>query len=737
MKSQLFAQRDFSGGQVNNAARRRDDIDSVRTGAKTQLNWRIEQTNQLVPRPGRRPIFASRTGGVRTEPIRMGVGLDYLLTFAPQSLVITDLAGNVVSGNGGLSYGWTTSTIDNIQICRPPNQVLMTFPGFQPQLINWDPSSGLFSYSPFVFATPANGQAQEPFYSFLSDGSSMTYSATTGNITLTCSRAFFTPAMVNVSRLSIAGQQVVITGYISPTQATALVPYRLPDGINIQVVDGTRFSVGQIVQAAQQQFKFVVNAVVGNSVQGILLTPVLFNNTWVVNPDGTHPDILVSSYGSSPFVAVNFGATLSTIAWQEEFMSAIRGWPQSCFYDRGRVGFCDFPQKPEAVLWGAINGPSNFWIDSQAAANNPEAGAAADAAILEFIPGQANQGPPRVRHVVGWGDEFVFTDRGIYQIPISSSGNPLKPGSVEFRQISNDGVAPIRPVLSQDTIVYMNAGLTRCCAIKATGTYTRPYISEDMSEDHSDLFNSPVAFTVVAGDGQFPERYVYILNSDGSMVVGKFTADRKFGGWSPWSSAGTVKWVASVGSNVYFNTIYGSTPLLEIEDNTQILDMAVTINNIPAGLLNYGPLWWYSSRTITLMDGNRDLGDRMTDPTGNIVPLPGDDLSSPTLTAGVYVQPKWEPFIPGAQPGDNIGQRQKRRKIKRAMVNVEKSSGFTLGNKQFPANYQNEDPTAQPVLRDGAFFTRPAGRSYDPTITLIKDRPGPLRLCEFSVEVTI
>lgn len=745
MKAELVTQRDFSGGQLNAALRRRDDSDAVRTGAKTMRNWRIEQTGQLIPRPGRRPI--SLGIGLRVDPVRMATGFEYLIGFSAGQLNIADTSGNILVSHTSADYIWTTPTIPLVQWVKADNQIVITFPGMRPQVVPWDPNAQTWG-TPTQFNFASGGaQAFEPFYDFRQDGSTMNYSATTGaGITLTSSVAFFTADYIGAT-LSIAGQQVVITAVADAFHATATVSYRLPDAISITVVDPTGFQVGQVVSATIQPIKFLVSAIVGSDIRGVLISTVVRNASWVQAPGGTN-DTLVGPYTSSGFNAAPAAAGTAyqtTPEWQEEFMSAVRGWPGSCFYDHGRLGFCDFPQKPEAVLWGSIGAPASFWVDEVAAALNPQAGTTADAAMLEFIA-STSQGPPRVRHVVGTGDEFVFTDRGIFVIPISSSGNPLKPGSVEFRQISNDGVAPIRPIPSQDVIVYMSAGLNRMCVVRATGAYSRPYTTQDMSGDHSDLFVSPVTFTVVAGDGAVSERYVYVVNSDGSMVVGKFTQDRTFLGWVPWTTAFNasfvqkVVWASSIGAVCYFATTYQNT-LVEVEDPSLFMDQCYFINNLPAALAppaGKGPLWLYPNQVVTLMDGALDMGERQVDGNGFVIAQNGEDLvDTPTIVAGVFAQPVFEPFVPGAQAGEDMGQRQKRRKIKRAMVNIENFSGFTLGKKTFPVTYFGDDGTAPPVVRNGAFQIRPQGRSYDPTVTLTKDRPGPLRICEFSMSVTI
>lgn len=746
MKALLFAQRDFSGGQVNAGMQRRDDGDAARTGARTQRNWRIEQAGQLVPRPGRRPISLSI--GLRADPVRMATGFDYLIGFGAGQISIANTSGTVLVTRKSADYIWTADTIWLVQWVKAGNQIVITFGGMRPQVVPWDPDTQTWGVPAQFNFQSGGGQVFEPFYNFRQDGSTMAYTGTVGaGITLTCSVPFFSASYIGAS-LSIAGQQVVITGVANSTHATATVGFRLPDAISVPVVDTTPFQVGQVVSATIQPIKFEVTSIGSGTVNGVLISAIKFNGAWVWKPDGSVADILVGPYGSSAFTANPVQGSTSdqiTSEWQEEFMSAARGWPGSCFYDHSRLGFCDFPQKPEAVLWSTIDVPNSLWVDQVAAALNPQAGTLADSAMLEFIA-STSQGPPGVHHVVGWGDEFVFTDRGIFQIPISSSGNPLKPGSVEFRMISNDGVSNIRPIPSQDVIVYMNFGRNRMCVVRATGAYSRPYVTQDMSDNHSDLFDSPTTFTLVAGDGQIPERYVYVVNSDKTMVVGKFTPDRTFVGWSIWDTRADpatgqgISWASSIEETVYFTSLYQNT-FVEVEDTSLFMDQCLFINNLPAALAppaGKGPLWLFTNQTVTLMDGALDMGDRQVDGNGFIIAQNGEDLlHTPTLVAGIFAPPVFEPIVPGAQPGDDLGQRQKRRKIKRAMVNVQNFSGFTFGNRTFPVTYFGDDATKPPVVRGDQFSIRPLGRSYDPSVTITKDRPGPMRICELSLEVTI
>jgi hypothetical protein len=422
-------------------------------------------------------------------------------------------------------------------------------------------------------------------------------------------------------------------------------------------------------------------------------------------------------------------------------MSPINGWPQGCAYDNERIIFYDFPQMPEAVLWGSLYGPNFFWVDATASSSDPTAGADAGSAILEFLA-PSGRARPRVRHVVGWGDEFVFTDSGIFYVPVSGS-NPLKPGSVEFREITRDGCSGIRPVQSSDCIIYMSVTLNRVSALIRTLGYSTPYIGIDASGLYGSLFTGPICMALTTGDGQYPERYVYVLNADGSIVVGALTKkpDRVISGWVPWSSGiGTPGWLSSNGTLIYYTVFYGgANVILEVEDSATYCDGSVLVNSPPAKLVlaGHGPIWWAQDRTVTLMDGAHDLGDRQVDGLGYIVPVQGEDLTSPTLKVGApYPAPTFEPFTPDASDGASESQRQRRRRITRMTIAYTGSTDIAVRNKTFPAYEFGDDATVAPPTRDRVVHVRPLIREYEPRIALTKPRPGPCQIVEVTLEVT-
>jgi len=150
-------------------------------------------------------------------------------------------------------------------------------------------------------------------------------------------------------------------------------------------------------------------------------------------------------------------------------------------------------------------------------------GATPDQAMLELAPGNS-----QVLYVLGGaeGNEFVFCDNAVYYIPIGVT-NPLKPGSVAFNLLTDDGSAQVQPRATQDIIVYVNAGGNSmkavCCrdrGIPATVQYGQPQRIPQPSAQRRRGRSRPHA-----RDATFQERYIYVLNGDNSLAVGKYTTE--------------------------------------------------------------------------------------------------------------------------------------------------------------------------------------------------------------------
>lgn len=725
-------QRDFSGGQIDARARRSDDLDLVRASCRTMKNCRSTSVRTARGRPGRRAHYNSASA--RVEYFRITPEKVFRFLYEDGKIVITDQDDTLIAQNTSANYLWVAGTVDQISTTLAGTDVVICFPEMRPQVASYNKDTDAWSFGQFTFQTH-NSQLMCPFVRIGVPGASMSASGVTGSITLTCSQNYFTNAMTG-RVLSILGRQVVLDTYSSATSMTANVTYQLSDRVQFGAVEKTTtFQAGMIAETMISKVKVEVGNINAGSnyVEGTMMSALEFS---YLTPG--YNDTLVSEDGSSKMTGVTVvnSTAQPVIQWAEEFMSAERGWPAKCFFTNNRLGFCDFPQQPNAILLSAIGSYATFWVDPGASAYNQAAGAAPSSAILEYAPKNA-----RVKHVVDFGDLIVFTDQGVYSVPVSTS-NPLKPGSIEFRAINADKVSSVPPVIGQDTVLYTNEGGNRVSAIVAVGQASRSYTSQDISDAHSSLISDPVCMVLATGDDTYPERMVYVVNSDGTIAAGRFIAvGGGFGvGWTPYESEYPVRWAHNALGEVHFIVQYGSNYIAEVEDDNYRLDSAMLYNDIPAGMVNgsfTGPVWWLAGESVTVMDGERDLGEREVDVDGALVPIGGEDFTSDTLVVGTRFRIEVEPFVPNIQAGEARGQRQASRMISGGAVVLDVSNGVQIGRKEFPAYLPGEDMDGDPPVREAAYPVSNIGAAHDPRFSIIKDRPGHFELLEITLEVSI
>lgn len=735
----LIPQRDFSGGQINAELKRRDDLDLVRSGGRQMLNMR-PIPGPAKQRPGRKALHPA--AGWRNDYVRMTPTALFKISFSAGKITIYDSTGAIDSSNTSANYLWGNNDVDQISWAQAGFDIVICFPEMRPQIARYSPLTDTWSYSQFSFTTTSS-TSREPFYRFsASKGISIQASAQTGSITLTASAAYFDAAMIG-STISWHGQQITITAVASSTSATGTVTDVLPDLINWSVTSGVSgVVVGDIAAGASYGRKAEIISATSPYVVGILMDSVAFYG--VTSFAGSPETVVTARAQFTANAATNAtsswgGYTVLSYQWQEQFMGSVKGWPARCAFAQNRLVFYDFSQAPEAILFSAIGEYDNFWVDATAVANSQSAGATPSSAILEFVP--SRKGKPRVQHVVDVGDLLVFTDKGTWQIPVSAS-NPLKPGSLQFIDINSDAAGPIPPISAQDLVFYVNAGLNRLSVIRATGAASRSFSSDDLSSAYSDIIRDPVAMALETGDDKHPQRLLYIVNSDGTMAVGHevVIGEKRGFGFFLWNGTATTKWVTVGDREVFFTDQLGSNYIINQQDDDYYLDAAVVYTAIPAAMApsgGLGDLWWLAGKTVTLLSGLRDLGDRTVDANGDLVPETDDDLTDVNLVIGLKWQLVCEPFIPNSQAGQSRKQRQRMRRVPKMVVTVIDSTGFECQGREIGPYDYDEDTSADPPLREATYMFTSLGRSYDPRLPITKSRPGPITIVEVSVEATV
>lgn len=760
------AQRDFSYGEIDIGLKRSDEHPARKAGLRQMANARILNSNVIQNRPGRSALFPITAGLLRTEEfnVKGSVGGIFKIGFGPGVLQIINSAGTVVAGflnkGSGAALPWVSQAdIESIVYCVIGLSVYICFGhSMRPQVVTFDGVSqwSIADYTELVIG----GQKRTPFFRISPQGLQILPNLPTGSVTIDASNNLFVPGMVG-TRIRYLQRQILITGVTNSTTASGTVEETLPGSQVIEFTSNpaTAFSIGDVVigsvSGAQGQ---VVN--IGSLAITVQLltnsTSTTFAEAGALTFAFTSSDTVVGPAGGLAASVVDVVSNPQEVAdWDDEVMNDFRGYPASCFTDQFRLGFCDFPSVPNGIAWSAINSSTDLYV-----------GAISNNAMFELTPDSV-----RVYYVVPGAEssEFVFCDRKLYYIPINAT-TPLEPGNVAFNILSSDGCGRVQPRPAQEVIVYANAGLNSLMAVIAPGNYYRPFNTVNVSEFATHLFDGIAAIAMPTADGTFPERYAYVLNGNGKLVVGKYTVkDGQFSGgfgWGPWSGGGTVDWVAAWDADVIFTSSYFGVPICEILDDTQLLDAALPVNNLPAAFAappGKGPLWWIPNQSVTLIDqGTRFMGTYQIDGDGNIVPQfnDGENLEIASLVAGQPWTMITEPFAADANPGTSVGQRLKRRRISRFMAYVENSTGFemarlfsgpitpwtiakgivlgtVMNRRVFPMWNTGEIQTAPPPLREGVEQIRPLGHFYDPRVAIIKSTPGTLLIAELGMEVSV
>lgn len=758
----VTGQRDFSAGELDPEMKRGEEMPEYKAGARQMSNWRILNSRKVKNRCGRRALFKASD---RVEEYQIAPGVSYKFAFPSGAFKIFDSTGAQVFTE---ARPWNATTAANVVWAPFDKTIVVTFSGMQPRVYTWD-GSVTWTAADYAVTLVNGNQYRSPFYRISPKNVTMLPAARTGaGVAVTFSAGMnLTAGMVGV-RMRFVEREIEIATVATPTTGTINILQSLPGSQQLGFAVDPRpvFSIGDEVIGSITNSRGIVTAT-----SGVDITVQLLTLNTISGPFSGAGTTTVTAFLNAETIAGPGGGLVCTsislignpqavVVWDDEVFNSFRGWPASCFADQSRLGFCDFPSTPNGISWSAVGLPNDLYI-------GPNPGDA----FFELVPNKS-----RVFYVIPGmdGSEFVFCDNRLYYIPINVQ-NPLKPGSVQFSTVSEDECGQVLPRRAGEFILYATGGLNQLMAIKIYGAYTRAYKTESVTELAARLFTSIKAIAIMTASASFAERYIFVLNAAGDVVVGKYSLDKSgylegMIGWTPWTGNGTVKWVSAKGANILFTTSYtpngiGAVQIVEQLDDSRYLDASQLYNTQPSGLPipgGKGPLWYIPSGSVDLMDGplgTRMMGTYLIDANGFLIPQfnGGEDLTSVNLVVGqTWPQAVLEPFLPAAQPGQSVDQRMRKRRVARAVITVKDSTGFLfarlksgntipggpalgtiMGQTRVPAWNSGDVVTNPPPLREQSYSFRPLGRDNDPRMCVIKDTPGPITIEEFAMDTSI
>jgi len=725
LRKTVVRQRDFSGGEIDESAQRRDDTKIFAAALKRGLNLQPLDTGACRRRAGRQVHYFD--GGLH-DIVRPAATAEFDITFAALRFTARLTGGAVVAN---IVAPWTEAMLPLLSWQEIGRRIFVAHRDMPPQVLEYDDETGTWSLFAFSFRTVLNGALSQPFYRFADFGETMQPSAVTGSITLTTSSDVFEAGHIG-TRFTWVGKQVQITAVADARHATATVIETLPPSYRVTVSSVAGYVVGETVEGDKSSCRAELVAIGATTIDVVIIEGYAgFTVTeTVVGRDGR--GVVSGQAGIGP---------LASVQWEEAFISSVRGYPGSVSSDVQRVIFCDFPQAEQGILWSAIGSIDDFLPSGEA-----------DGAIFEFITARC-----RVLYVIGGADEFVITDRGVFYVPISGS-SPLAPGSVEFRLISSDGAAQVRPVSTPDGLMFVGRTRTRLYAIIGTGQVARSYITRSLTDFHSHLFTEVIS--IAAGDESndaLGGRYFYAVNADGTAVAGRYSETSEWTGWFSWESTGMITAVCARYGEVLFAVAYdlpgGLVETVEGISASAVMDGTINLADFVGSdplqdstgdpikdstgksiLAVAGALVPFASATVDAMADGFYLGTIDIDVDGSIV-IDGTDLTS--VSIGFKFPVLIIPLLPSPDGGEAVGQRMRRRKVSKVMLTVRDTQVFEADGHTFAGFDAGEGMETSRPVRDKTYRYRKSGRSFDPEISITQTVPGSFMLIESTVELTV
>lgn len=212
--------------------------------------------------------------------------------------------------------------------------------------------------------------------------------------------------------------------------------------------------------------------------------------------------------------------------WEEELMSAARGYAQAVTFHDNRLWFGGVKQKPAAILASKVGQYFNFDVGT---------GSPTDSINVAIAGDKVNE----VRHLYSGRNLQIFTDGGEWFVPTSSDTAAILPTNIVFRRQSLYGCNRTRPSLFDGGTLY----------VQKNGQSVREFIyteveggyrSTNLSVMSSHLIDTPKDLAQIEGTASRPENYALFLNSgstyNGSIAVFHSIRDEEIQGWSLWQT---------------------------------------------------------------------------------------------------------------------------------------------------------------------------------------------------------
>lgn len=304
-----------------------------------------------------------------------------------------------------------------------------------------------------------------------------------------------------------------------------------------------------------------------------------------IKVDGSQ--IKITGYTSSTVVT---GTIIETVSggtgphanWEEELISAPRGYPQAVTFHDNRLYFAGVRDAPAAVIASRVGEYFNFDVGT----------GLADQAINVFVSGdRVNE----IRHLVSSRNLQVLTDGGEYFVPTSTDTSAVTPANITFLRQTPYGCSRAKPIIFDGATLYA----------QKNGKAIREYLFSDVENAYastsisilaSHLVKAPVDMAMITGTTTRPEQFAFFTNNDGTLALFHSVRAEKIAGWTQWSTKSGDEFtsITAINENLFCvvkrelegGTVYTLEKFAEQDDLTLDCSGTTTVNQQGSPLVN-------------------------------------------------------------------------------------------------------------------------------------------------------
>lgn len=712
---QSVVQRDFSLMELREDFLDADGEEMRARSLRGGLNMRAMTTRVAQARPG---SFYARnfSGAVSVTEIRPADGKIFGVVIRNQGLTIIDPSGDTVATFSRSAWGNGKS----IWVAAARERTFIGHPEAGISVLRYE--NGSWSLNAWTFSQAEGGEIAQPYWAFNKDVS-IKPSGRGGIITIDASKSVFTRAYVG-QRIRYGFREIQITQYLSGKSLKGEVIGALPPSFELTITSAGDFRVGEVLIGEDTDWQ-------GLMVQRLSPTKIRVVTLQFFGGPDVDEKITGPSGGAKVTAKTSVDPLPSTI-WDEPLMSPIRGYPRSASAISGRLAFVDFPQVPDMIAISSARDIQDFKV-----------GAADDDAIVR----QEGDGSPRFLHAVNAGDLLLLSDRGCYYVPIRDNG-VLTPSSFNAVLFDQRGCSSIRPVNVDDGVVFVEANGQTISAALLDGNVYLKWSIRALTLFHHHLINSPVGLCGPAINSPEAEKYLFIVNEDGSLAAMSWSM--KLGdetvGFSPWRTNGSYRHVAPMFGAYWTFVDRKGVRMLErfsyeayvdsaLQGSGILLSDGLTVNGSPLRVngqtlkVAQPGVPHLASQSVAVLDGPHYAG-AVTAASDGVIP--SFDIEPSDLQVGLPFTARAEIWPVELVDSPRIGMVTVR--VIQISVSVQDTTAFQIvanGETRTEGLFSGGLPQLQTRVARAPIM----GRRDHPQLAVVKHIPGPFRILAVGQEV--